>query len=130
MFVDASAIVAILKREPGFQGLADRLDHAESSITSPVAILEVVMSLGRQKALRPQDVYEAVNRLLANSDTQVSTIDEETGRLAVDAHARFGKGSGHPARLNLGDCFAYAMAKQHGVPLLYKGDDFIQTDLA
>ena len=44
--------------------------------------------------------------------------------------ARFGKGSGHPAQLNLGDCFAYAMAKQHGVPLLYKGDDFSQTDLA
>ena len=50
--------------------------------------------------------------------------------LALGAFDRFGKGSGHPARLNLGDCFAYAMAKQHGVPLLYKGDDFSQTDLA
>ena len=56
--------------------------------------------------------------------------DSTTGDLALEAHLRFGKGSGHPARLNMGDCFAYAMAKQHGVPLLYKGDGFAQTDVA
>ena len=57
-------------------------------------------------------------------------IDRTRRHAALAAYARYGKGSGHPARLNLGDCFAYAMAKQHGVPLLYKGDDFSQTDLA
>jgi ribonuclease VapC len=130
MFVDASALVAILRRESDFEVLAARLDHASDAITSPVAVLEAVMSLGKQKGLPVAEAREAVIGLLARSGTEVVALDEATGELAIDAHARFGKGSRHPARLNLGDCFAYAMAKQHGVPLLYKGDDFSQTDLA
>jgi ribonuclease VapC len=130
MFVDASTLVAILKREPDFDRLAARLDGADDAITSPVAVVEAVMSLGKQKRLPVAEARDAVIGLLARSGVDVVAIDGATGELAIDAHARFGKGSGHPARLNLGDCFAYAMAKQHGVPLLYKGDDFSQTDLA
>lgn len=54
----------------------------------------------------------------------------DTATLVLDAFDRYGKGRGHPARLNMGDCFAYAMARQRGVPLLFKGDDFGQTDIA
>ncbi len=130
MFVDASVLVAILKLEPGFQSFADELDSNADAITSPVAVVEAVMSLARQKRLNVAQSHQAVMTLLTRASVNVSTVDETTGELAIDAHARYGKGSGHPARLNLGDCFAYAMAKQHGVPLLYKGDDFSETDLA
>ena len=130
MFVDASALVAILRRESGFEVLVGRLDRAGDSITSPISVLEAVMSLRRHKRLHVAEAREAVTSLLARSSIEVVVIDEATSDLAIDAHARFGKGSGHPARLNFGDCFAYAMAKQHGVPLLYKGNDFSQTDLA
>jgi ribonuclease VapC len=130
MFVDASVLVAILKREPGHQDLARRLDSAADAITSPIAIVETVMSLAKQKPIAVETMKKEVGLLLERSGLRVSPIDEQTGDLAIEAHSRYGKGSGHPARLNLGDCFAYAMAKQHGVPLLYKGDDFSLTDLA
>lgn len=130
MFVDASALVAILRRESSFESLAARLDRADGAITSPVAVVEAVMSLGKQMRLPVAEAREAVADLLSRSGIEVVAIDEATSGLAIDAHARFGKGSGHPARLNLGDCFAYATAKQHSVPLLYEGDDFSQTDLA
>lgn len=58
----------------------------------------------------------------------VPITTDDAGR-ALDAFARYGKGTGHPARLNMGDCFAYAVARNHGVPLLYKGEDFALTDL-
>jgi ribonuclease VapC len=129
MFVDASALVAILRRESGFEALAGRLDRADNAITSPVAVLEAVMSLGKQKSLPVGEAREAVFGLLTRSGIDVAVMDEATSDLAIQAHAKFGKGSGHPACLNLGNCFAYAMARQHNVPLLYKGDDFSHTDL-
>lgn len=88
------------------------------------------MSLGRKKAMNPREAQQEILTLLERAGISMMPIDHTTADLAIEAHARFGKGSGHPARLNLGDCFAYAMAKQHGVRLLYKGDDFSQTDLA
>ena len=130
MFVDASALVAILKREPGQQELADRIDRAEAPFTSAIALVETVMSLAKQKSLSVEATHGDVALLIERAGLGVSAIDARTGELAIEAHARYGKGSGHPARLNLGDCFAYAMARQHGVPLLYKGDDFSRTDLA
>jgi len=130
MFVDASAVVAILKRESGFEALAAHLDSANYAITSAVAIVEAVMTLGKQKGIPPSEARMEVVAFLERAAVSVVPIDRIAGDLAIDAHALFGKGTGHPARLNLGDCFAYAIAKQHGVPLLYKGDDFSQTDLA
>jgi ribonuclease VapC len=88
------------------------------------------MSLGKQKRMPARQAQFEVVEFLSRSGASIRAIDESTGNLAIEAHGRYGKGSGHPARLNLGDCFAYAMAKQHGVPLLYKGADFSQTDLA
>ena len=130
MFVDASALVAILKLEPGHEVLAASLESSSTPITSPLAILETVISLGRQKKIAVEEAHEAVTAALEKAGVGVREIDGATGELAVRAHSLYGRGSGHPARLNLGDCFAYAMAKQHRVPLLYKGDDFALTDLA
>jgi ribonuclease VapC len=130
MFVDASVIVAIVKPESDGESLSARLDQVRNPVTSPLAIVEAVMSLGKQKKIPPAQAQFEVTEFLGRGRVSVRSIDEATGELAVHAHARYGKGSGHPARLNLGDCFAYAMAKQHAVPLLYKGDDFSQTDLA
>lgn len=131
MFVDASAIVAILKREHAHAALSQQLDAADRPMTSALAMFESVLALAR--ARRPQESSAAqriVEAFFDRTGIEIVPIDGTTGRLALEAHARYGKGSGHPARLNLGDCFAYAMARQHGVPLLYKGDDFTSTDLA
>jgi ribonuclease VapC len=129
MFLDASAIVAIVALEPGHQVLADRLDVAERPRTSPLAVFEAALAVGRDRTIGFSRARTLIQRFLEQTKTEVVAIDAETGEHALNAHDRFGKGR-HPARLNFGDCFAYAMAKQHGVPLLYKGDDFSQTDLA
>ena len=132
MFVDASALAAILLAEPEGADLARTIDEApdEDRMTSPIAVFEAALALNRTEAKGIERAEVVVLSLLRRSGITVRPIDENVGALAIAAHARYGKNSGHPARLNLGDCFAYAMAKQHGVPLLYKGDDFSQTDLA
>ena len=130
MFVDASALVAILTEEPEARAFTDAIDRAGRAMTSPVAIFEALSAIRRKK---PEDVAVLMANLgefLVRAHVTVEPVTEEVGYTAAVVHARYGKGSGHPARLNLGDCFAYAMAKQHGIPLLYKGDDFSQTDLS
>lgn len=129
MFVDASAIVAIITLEPGHEPLAARLDSQSGSVTSPLAVYEAALALARLHRRNIGEARAKVAAFLQRTDVTIVPIDEAAAFLAIDAHAQYGKGN-HPARLNLGDCFAYAMAKQHGVPLLYKGDDFAQTDLA
>lgn len=128
MFVDASAIVAIVACEPGYRPLLDRLRDSPVRLTSGVAVYEAVLAIARLKAIPPGVAEEIVEDFLdATGVTRVPIADAEA-RLAITAHARYGKGR-HPARLNLGDCFAYACAQVHGVPLLYAGDDFPQTDI-
>ena len=130
MFVDASVLVAVLTLEADAQDLTRRIEVSSDLITSPIAIFETIASVARKGILSPEATAEDVYAFLANAGIRTVVVDSSSGEGAVRAHARYGKGSGHRARLNLGDCFAYAMAKQHGVPLLYKGDDFSQTDLA
>lgn len=128
MFVDASAWVAIILREPERERLRMALADAEAILTSPLAIWETVRAVTRETK-DPVDVVSArLMGILASIDAHIVEIGAEEGRLALDAHARFGKGV-HPARLNMGDCFSYACAKVHGVPLLYKGEDFALTDI-
>ncbi len=132
MFVDASALAAILLEEPDGKSLAEQIERADrqARMTSPLAVFEAVLAVARRRAGGSARARSVVSKFLHGAGIRIAAIDEQTGTLSLDAHALFGKGSGHPARLNLGDCFAYAMAKQHGVPLLYKGGDFAQTDLA
>ena len=130
MFVDASVLVAILTEESDGSEWSRRLQEAEGLVTSPVAVFETVVSVARKDRLPIPVVASEVNLFLDRAEIDTRAISPDVGHSALAAYARYGKGQGHPARLNLGDCFAYAMAKRHGVPLLYKGDDFSQTDLA
>jgi ribonuclease VapC len=130
MFVDASAIVAILTEESDGPQFSDRIQGADGLFTSPVAVFEAVSSVARKDRLPVPFVAKEVQMFLNRAQIETRAISQDVGHTALAAFAKYGKGSGHPARLNLGDCFAYAMAKQHGVPLLYKGNDFSQTDIA
>ena len=130
MFVDASAIVAILVREPGHEELIARLEEAVRPLTSALAVFEAVTAVVRLKKLDVARARVLVERFLDICEVEIAAVTDASGGLALEAFDNYGKGRGHPAQLNLGDCFAYAMAKQHGVALLYKGDDFSATDLA
>ena len=130
MFVDASALVAILTREPEVDALADLLEAADAPITSAIAVFETVAGVCRKRQVSVADAQEAVRALLTTAGVAVVPITDEDGAIALDAFARFGRGRGHPAQLNLGDCFAYALARRHNAPVLCKGDDFRATDIA
>ena len=129
MFVDASAIVAILTGEAEADALADALEAAESPITSPVAVFEAALGLCRQRHARVAEATQDVRDFLALAGVRIVPISEAEGLVALVAFARYGKGRGHPAQLNLGDCFAYAAARTHGGGLLFKGEDFARTDI-
>ena len=128
MFVDASAMAAIMIGEPDAPDLLRRLDSASRRITSPVAVYELTVAIGRAKDRPLGQVRLAVKAFLARSEIEVIGIGPAEGNLALDAFERYGKGR-HPARLNMGDCFAYAGARTHGVPLLFTGEDFSHTDI-
>jgi ribonuclease VapC len=128
MFIDASALVAILTAEPERSVLLNRLDDAVAPLTSGLAVLETVVAVARKKALSVAEAEAEVEAFIRVAGLRIVPIAEAESTLALAAHARYGKGR-HPARLNLGDCFAYACAQVHGVPLLYVGDDFPQTDI-
>lgn len=129
MFVDASAIVAIASPEEDGPLLAARLKAAATAHTSPVAWYEATLGLARTRRISIAEAEAALDEFAVIFQIQTIPITAEIGRLAVDAFARFGRGN-HPARLNMGDCFAYACARSLGVPLLFKGDDFSRTDIA
>ncbi|MGU3282932.1 MULTISPECIES: type II toxin-antitoxin system VapC family toxin [unclassified Methylobacterium] len=128
MFVDASALVAILTAEPERSVLLDCLDGAMTPLTSGIAVFETVVAVARKKAISVADAETEVDAFIRIAGLRIVPISAAESALALTAHARFGKGR-HPARLNLGDCFAYACAQVHGVPLLYIGNDFPRTDI-
>jgi len=129
MFVDASAIAAILLSETDADELLARIEASRAPSTSPLAVYETVLALMREHRLSRLVAEQQLRAFLDETGIEVIAITDEIGRAALDAFDRYGKGRGHPARLNLGDCFAYGAAVTLGVPLLYKGDDFTQTDL-
>ena len=129
MFVDASAIVAILTREPEAGALVDRLEAAERAITSPIAVVEATVGLCRKRHASIEEARKHVGDLLSAARIALVAVTAEDAEAALDAFARYGKGRGHPAQLNLGDCFAYAVAKNQRRSLLFKGDDFAKTDI-
>jgi ribonuclease VapC len=129
MFVDASAIVAMLTREPEADTLAGALEEAGSPITSPIAIFEAVLGICRKRHASVEEGTADVRELLEIAGIGVAPITDRDTETALAAFSRYGKGRGHPAQLNLGDCFAYAMAKNHRIALLFKGEDFDKTDI-
>ena len=129
MFVDASAIVAILTREPEADVLADLLEAARAPITSPIAIFEATLGICRKRHASVEEAEEDVREFLELARIELIPITIKEAETALSAFSRYGKGRSHPAQLNLGDCFAYAAAKCHRTSLLFKGDDFNQTDI-
>jgi ribonuclease VapC len=125
MVVDTSALVAIFRGEVEATYFIDVIDRAERAVVSSVTVVETMAVLcgTRIGATRTQ-----VERLIEKLGLGTEPVDRDQQILAVDALLSFGKGR-HPARLNLGDCFVYALAKSLGAPLLFKGEDFAKTDL-
>jgi ribonuclease VapC len=128
MFIDASALVAIIADENDGEVLARRVQLAERRYTSPLALYEAALALLRIRDSSLDDIYAVLDDFIKQSLIETVSITYEIGRVALDAFARYGRGR-HPARLNMGDCFAYACARSLGVPLLFKGGDFSQTDI-
>lgn len=128
MFVDASAIVAILTRESDADALTGRLEAAVRPITSAIAVFEATAGVARKRGCPLSVARDSVFAFLSASGVEVVPIQEREALLALEAFDRFGKGR-HPAGLNMGDCFAYAGARGHGVVLLFKRDDFARTDI-
>lgn len=129
MIVDASALVAILRREPEAPALIDRLAAASSRLTHPVSIYEATLAVARLTDGDLSAATRVMSDLLNDVEIGLVQIGPLESAAALDAFARYGKGR-HPAQLNMGDCFSYACARTRGMPLLYKGDDFARTDLA
>ncbi len=128
MFLDASAIVAILAREDDADRLSTALSRAPLKMTSALAVWEAATGFARQRGMALSEARAVVQSFVVRAKVQLVPIGANEYEMALDAFDRFGKGR-HPARLNMGDCFAYACAKTHRVPLLFKGDDFSQTDI-
>jgi ribonuclease VapC len=129
MFVDASAIVAILAGEEDADDLALRLTRGAQRSTSPITVFEAALGLARIKGRTVGWALQTIEAFLAATETAVESIGAAEAVAAVEAFERFGKGR-HPARLNMGDCFAYACARTRNLPMLYKGGDFSSTDIA
>jgi ribonuclease VapC len=129
MFVDTSVIVAILADEPDAAGFAAKLADAPHRYTSGLVILEAAMRLSSLLRVDPVEVEARIQQVLEEARISVIPINAGIAKRAVAAFATFGKGRGHPAQLNLADCMSYACAQAYRVPLLFKGNDFSQTDI-
>ncbi|MCZ4354898.1 type II toxin-antitoxin system VapC family toxin [Roseovarius aestuarii] len=138
MFLDASVIVAILGNEPDAKAHLKHIEGLQQQLyCSPLARFEASVALARRIAgdkRRDTATHEEAERAVADFLDVVKArdihISGSIGRLAQEAARTYGKTVGHPAQLNFGDCFAYACAKAYRVGVLYKGNDFAETDLA
>jgi ribonuclease VapC len=126
VIVDTSAVVAIVLDEPHSEQLAELLLDATAPKMSAATAVEVSAVLTRR--LRPED-QRRVERLLEEWEIELVPFDAEQAAIASRAYRDFGRRSGHPAALNLGDCYSYALADVTGEPLLFVGDDFVHTDV-
>lgn len=124
MIVDSSAVVAILRQEPEAAAFSESLamaDHLKMSVVNYVEAAVVIDSARNPVMSRKFD------ELIRAAAIELVPVTVEQGRLARQAYRDFGRGSGHAAKLNFGDCFSYALAADTGEPLLYNGNDFTAT---
>lgn len=126
MILDTSALIAILRDQPEAPALAGAIESAAQRRISAANFLESAVVIdGSRDPVASRRFDEFVNV----AQIAVTAVTERQARIARAAYRDFGRGSGHPAGLNFGDCFAYALAKDAGEPLLFKGSDFIHTDV-
>jgi len=121
--IDTSAIVAIIKRETGFEAIRAAIGAADRAVMSTGNLLELHLVTTSYRTITDLPKLLFVLRVVSEPVTAAHL------EAATAAHDRYGRGSGHPAKLNYGDCFAYGLAKASRLPLLFKGNDFAQTDI-
>lgn len=124
--MDSSALVSIILDEPDGETMLRALGEATSLKISAATWVETHLVVDNLKSSKASQSRLA--ELLAILDMQIVAVDQDLARAARDAHLTYGRGH-HPAWLNFGDCFSYALAKRTGEPLLFKGNDFSQTDI-
>ena len=126
MIVDTSAVIAILKNEPEAQRFSEAMQESPGCRISAATYLEAAIVID---GVRNPILSRRLDELILDAEVMIAPVTERQARIAREAYRDFGKRSGHPAQLNFGDCFAYALAKDTGEPLLFKGDDFSKTDV-
>ena len=126
MIVDSSALVSAIKREPDWIELSRAMDSAKSLSMSAASYLETSIVID---GLRSPAQSARLDDLIEEMGMVIEPVTAEQARIARQAYRDYGRGSGHAANLNFGDCFSYALARDKREPLLYKGDDFVHTDL-
>ncbi len=126
MIVDSSALVAIVLREPSAAACLEALLESPSNRMSAATFLEAAIVVERHPDRRNRSRFDV---LFAELDIGLEPVTPAQATIAREAYRQFGKGMGHPAQLNFGDCFAYALAKAFDEPLLFVGQDFVHTDV-
>ncbi len=126
MIIDTSALIAILRAEDDASNMALAIERAQARKISAASYLETAVVID---ASRDPVASRRFDELVDTAELRIEPVTHDQARIARDAYRDFGKGSGHKASLNFGDCFAYALAKSTGEPLLFKGNDFGHTDI-
>ena len=126
MIIDTSALLAILRVEPEARSCADAIERSAVRRISAGNFLEAAVVIDSS---RDPIASRRLDDLLQAANIAVEPVTQEQAQIGREAYRDFGKGSGHPAQLNFGDCFAYALAKVMAEPLLFKGSDFAHTDV-
>lgn len=126
MIIDTSALLAILRDEPEASAFAGAIQAASRRRISAVSFVETAAVIDRG---HDPVASRGLDEVLQVAAIGIEPVTETQARVARDAYRDFGRSSGHPAKLNFGDCFAYALAKVTGEPLLFKGKDFGHTDV-
>jgi ribonuclease VapC len=121
VILDSSALIAILRSEPETRAFADAIENAAVRRISAASYVEAAAVVDGS---RDPVLSRRFDDLLRDAQIRIEPVTEIQARLAREAYRDFGRGSGHPAKLNFGDCFAYALARDMGEPLLFKGGDF------
>jgi ribonuclease VapC len=126
MIVDSSALIAILRKEPEAQVFSETIEYAVPVRISAATLFEASMVADR---FGSPILSARFDEVVEDSRMIIEPVTAEQAKIARQAYRDYGKGSGHPADLNFGDCFSYALARDKREPILYKGDDFVHTDL-
>ena len=129
MFIDASALVAIIAGEADCDELRQKLKSLRRRSISPLAEFEAVLALARLRQITVIEAHDLVTQFKKIYAVKDISIEPRIGAMAIQAFQTYGRGQGHKAKLNMGDCFSYACAKDSNVPLLFKGNDFSETDI-
>jgi ribonuclease VapC len=127
VIVDASALIALIGAEPGFERIREALLTTENPIRiASAGYLETAIVVDGRRSVKAS---QALDAMVQKFEIEIVPFTAEHAAIARQAYRDFGKGSGHPAKLNFGDCMAYALARSERQPLLFVGNDFSHTDI-